>query len=487
MNATSQRLHQWITAADAKRADRAYSLLLLFARSASYLDGVGLHDDMVRNASLYRSLLTQQPGACKAIERLTYYIGRAVHGDHDPEDVRLVQAGSAMLNTLMLGAEEEGVAGQSMSILEQGLAAATNCHLGMSVVQIDSLCRYLSGLRSFLERLKGSRLVFVELPIGNSVPLKLLLPRLRSLRPVLIRLSLSRNNSKSAGITRRELLERELTAMALTQNDVLIYLDEWDTGSNFNALCEFQRKLVPTGAYFLPAAIMTDMAMVNERFDTFRADHDKLLDKWGTDGTRFRKLLPPLPSTIGGSYFFWAEHDRTAGYRKMQLHGSVFSTYDDAIQTLASDDRALRAAAQIFLGEIAEEADLPGQPDEVIPAAAEVFRDAYADYCSCREELRRCADDFAKGGEVVSFDEAAEPVLGKYKAILEGRRASLAFAMASAYLGRIGSMDPKDRYFFKEHAPIFVDLEGRARRVHELTMAFVNARMNAVGETASNG
>jgi len=96
----------------------------------------------------------------------------------------------------------------------------------------------------------------------------------------------------------------------------------------------------------------------------------------------------------------------------------------------------------------------------------------------CREELRRCADDQAKGGEIADLDSALEPVMRRYAGILNNRKAKLAVGMAVSYIGRVGSLDPADRYHFEDQAPVLMQLDGPAAAGHCIVMEVINRRLS---------
>ena len=215
--------------------------------------------------------------------------------------------------------------------------------LSLASGQVDGLCRLVLDVQSFLGGLAmgEGRIVLIEMPSGNSVPVKMLASLFgKESRVQIVRAALSRKHPTAAGITRRQLLEEQLQQARLRPSDVLVYFDEWETGSNFNTICEFLRKIVPKGTFVFPAAFQTDAAARHERYNSFCVGHDKLMKAWGVPGDRFRRFIPPLPSTLAGGYFFWSEHDRTAGYRKMQIHGSVFSSIDETVELLHRDEKA---------------------------------------------------------------------------------------------------------------------------------------------------
>ncbi len=296
-----------------------------------------------------------------------------------------------------------------------------------------------------------------------------------------IRISLSRNDASTKGITRRELLERRLREARISNNDIVVYLDEWNTGVNFNKVAGLLRKLVPENAFLIAAAMLSDNASEDVRYQEFCANHDAMMKRWGTDGSQFRKLLPPIKSLLRKQgYFFWSENGRMSGFRKMQIHGSIFSSFDEAIERLRKDDKALLATLKIQLAEIAQEHELPNSGAGALSTLRKMFYEAYDAYQKCRKDLEKCADEFAAGGEADDLEIALSEVIRAQEQVVGQQPAKFAFILAHTYMRRLGSLDPADRYHFKEHAPTLAQLEGRAAKAHEITLDFIADRMRSL-------
>ena len=69
----------------------------------------------------------------------------------------------------------------------------------------------------------------------------------------------------------------------------------------------------------------------------------------------------------------------------------------------------------------------------------------------------------------------------RYAGILDGRKAKLAVCMAASYIGRVGSLDPADRYFFEDQAPVLMELDGPAAAGHRIVMEFMQRRVAELG------
>jgi len=480
MNEASEQMKDWLRAADTKRAEMCLTWLHDHLEIELFDQSRPLRESIDRDPEGFLRMLKTNPSMCKAIERTAMSIRKAISLGSFVDDIRIAQCVASMLQSLRLSATEADAAQTTLDAMDAAHEGALRQALSKANLQIDGLCRFIVDIWSFLRQLAlgDSRLVLIEMPSGNSLAVKLLARLLEQTSHVeIVRVALSRKHVKPAGITRRQLLAEQLQDVELSSGDVVVYLDEWDTGSNFTTICEFFRKLRPKGSFLFAAAFQTDVATRYERHSSFCHDHDKIMKVWGVPGERFRRWLPPLPTALGGGYFFFSEHDRTAGYRKMQLHGSHFSSIDEAVELLRRDADARRAAAQIFLGELASESDMPVSPTQGVLATLQLFDDSYQDYLHCREEFRRCADEFARGGEIDDSDAVMEQILQRHFEILDNRNATLAVSMAIAFLGRVGSLDPADRYLFEDHAPVLMELEGPAAATHRIVMDVMNWRL----------
>lgn len=488
MNFSSDHMANWLASSDSKRANLGYNYLMQYLESAPFSGTEDLLAILKRNPTKHISLFRTNPSICKAIERLMTTIIDAEQAGHNRSDIRLVQCASAMMHILLIAASEHGADEATVHALAVMHNRATKHYLSLASGQADAFCQYLQEIAFFFEKLalNDSRIFLVELPVGNSLAVKLLTPLLERNAPVtIVRGALSRNDSKKCGITRCELLAERFKEAKPRRNDVVLYMDEWDTGSNFNNLCKVQKKVLDNQTLFFPAAILTKNAKSNKRYATFRKNHDSLLDAWSMQGERFRKILPPLPSMLKGGYFFWSENDRIAGYRKMQIHGAIFSSLDTVIETFRRDDKSLLLAIQIFLGEQASEHDLPGTPSEQVAAFYKIFPDSYEDYQLCKGELRKCADDFASGGDIEEFGDALTLTTKEYGKILNARKAKQCVILALDYLKRLGSLDPTNRYYFRTHAPVLIDLTGPSAHTHEIAMDFLHEKLHSISKAKS--
>ena len=240
--------------------------------------------------------------------------------------------------------------------------------------QAEKLKEVVRGIVDYLQllHLGDARIVLIELPVGNSIPVKLSASRIRAQlgkEPIVIRASFPRNDKPKAGVTRKELLVKKLTEFEFRPNDLVVFIDEWVTGSNFHAILEVIDKTLSKmkGIYLLPVGLMTNTSTDHPRYGSgFSGLHDMVLGKLGLPNGSFRHVFPPIQSRFPKTdYFFWGEHDRTAGYRKMQIYGSIFSTLDKAIESLRTDEDALFLAKFYHLQGLASRAN-EGEPESNI-------------------------------------------------------------------------------------------------------------------------
>lgn len=347
--------------------------------------------------------------------------------------------------------------------------------------QIECLAAAIADVLSFLSQLhlQNARLVVLELPVGNSLPTKLLhrLLLANGYKSDVLRVSLSRNDKAKRGITRDALLENALGQVALRENDVLLYMDEWLTGTNFNRICTIVSRKLPSSSFFFPIGLLTDSSEHDKRYaDQFSPAHDELLRRLGVEGRRFRFVFPPIQSRLQRfGYFFWSEHDRTAGYRKMQFLGSVFSTLDDAIEKMHADTETLLRAKYAFLklaaasGSTEEGERISKSMVRNHEAFTELFNECYEDYRQRRGEIESI-EAFSNVSEVEAAEAALEQVIEAILAITKGRKAQVCVNLAVALISDSTDIDPADRFYFPHHVPVIVDLEGDRRRLHDIWM-----------------
>ena len=104
----------------------------------------------------------------------------------------------------------------------------------------------------------------MECPVGNTLASKLLLALLTDYgySVQLVRVTPSRNDRRTLGLTRAELLSRRLDQFGLRSHDLVVYVDEWNTGTNFNRIAGYISQYVGRmpGVFLLPVALLSPNA-----------------------------------------------------------------------------------------------------------------------------------------------------------------------------------------------------------------------------------
>ncbi len=474
----------WLDGQDSNRAAVAFEWLMTHLANSEDQTAHELRDTLGTHREATISAMNADLPLCKAVEYVAHGHAVSAAGGVPLDTFTLTHLSASMSGLLLVGLDEAKMPEVVLVRLDAYHRAMLEKFLTLSAVQVDPLLNFLLDVKDFLAGLAlgDARLFVIELPIGNSLPVALLRHALDPTLPsTKIEAALSRNDSQRIGVTRKQLLAEKIQAMALRPNDIVLYLDEWNTGANFYNLTSILRKCLPAGAFFLPAAFLHTDAPKDGRFSTYREAHDMLLSVWGRPGSDFRRIISPLETThpLPG-YFFWGENDRLAGLRKMQVHGSLFSSIDDAIERLRNDPDALEATLHIHAAELAPQIGLRGTLHETVNTFRAMFAESYADYLICRETLRACADDLAAGCKHPDLQSHMETVMARYSDILENRAAKAVAVFAAVYMKRMRGSDAADRYYFRHHAPVIEPLCGRMALSHQVAMRFLVERMAAV-------
>ena len=345
--------------------------------------------------------------------------------------------------------------------------------------QVLKLKEAILGVVRAIESLqwREGRVVLLEFPIGNSLPTKLLdgVLRRNGIAPIVVRVALSRNNSKQKGITRRELLESKLKELNLGESDLVVLIDEWLSGSNFRTLTDLLRKLPSVkNASFLPVALLTNQSSGDPRFASHVEEHDKLLTRVGQAGGSLRFLFPPLNSQYAREgYFFWSEHDRLAGYRKFQTLGAHLSSIDEMIEKLKSDQELRRQAKARVIAEMMETIDAKEQASlDVRNGVADggyldqLFEEGYEDYQLCKPILQSIELASAQGDDFEILSEIRE-MSEKVHEVVDDRPAKICVLTALFLMRAEHIVDSPNPYYLDGHAPAVVELGGGFARLNE--------------------
>lgn len=386
---------------------------------------------------------------------------------------------------------------------------------------LDGVAPQVRGLAELLRRAdhllgrispKG-RIILLELPVGNSIPVKLLERHLRAGgKPIeVIRIALSRNDTKRIGVTREQLIKAVLAETSLIPDDVLLHADEWSTGANFGKISKIVSKAVRArGVRFIPIGLMAPHSRQHSKFDVHRKNHDEFAADAGLSGESCRIDFDEL--NLGAAEpvpFFWAEHDRKAGYRKMQLLGSIFSSLDDMIERLAAD-RSARTRAYSYILEsggllqkrlsltrmvratwaravhrihraaqplpswmfkYVERLARRATPQEtaLVYMLEREFHEGLRAYRHRRTDIMRIVHS-SNTTAVDDIEDAIRELAARIEQAVGDTSAERCMAIAVYFARYEGAIDPENRYYFDEHVPLISELQGDARMLHEILM-----------------
>lgn len=388
-----------------------------------------------------------------------------------------------------------------------GRAAASFCDFaGAQVDQLRVLCERVLHLSDGVDRT-----VLVELPIGNSIPTKLLEHVLsaagRSVQVVTI--ALSRSDKRRSGITREQLINESLSRLELRDTDLVVLADEWNTGANFAKITKYVAGALRERTRFVPIALLAHDALANATSAQL-AKHEKLAVAAGSTGEFCRVEFPKLDSYPFP--FFWAERDRFSGYRKLQLLGALVSSIDAAIEHLAVDSAArkraylyalragdllprsrLRSArirllekifhgsrsAPRFIATIVKRFVQRAMPLEVrLLAELEMqFQNGLLEYRTHRDAIFSIEHP-SNVSLPRDVDEAYKELISRIIDTLGPKSAAeRCVAIATFYEKHEGSVDPADRFPIEAHVPVVWQLDADDRILHDELMHVLRARV----------
>jgi len=283
----------------------------------------------------------------------------------------------------------------------------------------------------------------------------------------IIRASLSRNTSEEAGITRSDLLKEKLQAAGLRAGDVVVYIDEWISGSNFNAIGDCIRDLLPPDVLFLPVAFLAPSATTDSRFQKFVRAHDKWTP--AAIGYQSRVALPSLPNNTNPKLpFFWSENDRLAGYRKLQIHGSLLSTLCHIAELLLADKEKFNEAGTALLAQ--GRGSLPNTLPRTLAGMREVYEKDYPHFVANRDALQKSAEHLARGDLFIDLEASIQEIVDGYDAIIDDQPAARVMCIAGCYQNIHGSLEPANRFPLKTHVPTIQILTGTANVPHMVAL-----------------
>lgn len=434
--------------------------------------------------------LGEHQGLAKAVNELLYLLASSVSGPADLDDPTLLLNTATFLSLLAenyapaLGADC-GECRQHLDALTQRVVADL---VKVARPQCERLGDVVDAVRQFVRTHPPSsgRVILPEFPIGNTIPVRLIAEQLRGAgyRVETPRFALARSDTSGSTPLVGGMVTAGMTGLGLTSGDLVVYVDEWVTGTNFQtistALADAARR---AGAPLLPAGLLTDTSHAEKGYAKRQAAHDALAGRAGVAGGDFRFVFPGLATRFPrarGHYFFWSEHDRTAGYRKAQPLGMMVSSVAAAVETLADDDDALRAAWLRLTEDRAEM--IPGAFARVIDlgttAGVAAARSAFT---ASREAFRQslpeieAIDHPSNRGEVDDPAGLLQDICRAIVTVADRHGAALCVSLAVSHLRGRPGVDPEDRYHFRNHAPVIVELGEHAQGYHRALMYALRA------------
>ena len=338
--------------------------------------------------------------------------------------------------------------------------------------------------------LGNSRIIFLELPIGNSIPIQLLKLMLQNegIRCDTIIVSLSRNDKAKLKIKRIDLIKEKFQEYHFKDFDILVYIDEWFSGRNFEVICELIEKIIPKKVTFYPFALISESSKEMKEYVTRSKKHDINLRKVGLDGEHYRFIIPKIKThfkLINKEQFFWSEYDRLAGYRKMQLMGSIVSSVNSALTVLSEDNEIFELVRKTLLLEALEKNDIKKEIWNDSIQTKKLFLESYEDYKSILPEIENIKDE-SNIGKVVDIDKDIENLVNKILDITDKRKAKICLTFAITFLLNLGGINAVDRYYFSHHVPLITKLEGKALLLNQKFIEFFQKKYlkNLIGENS---
>ncbi len=450
-----------------------------------------------RHRSAVLDHLGRNWGLAKTINELLLGLASVVSSRADLYDHTLLSNIATLLSILMerytptLGTEREQAC-QRLEAVTQRIVADL---VRLCAPQVECLIGLLRSVRDWVLGHKPAirRVIMPELPIGNSIPVRLLRDSLAGsgICVEVPRLSLSRSDTGGSGSGARKIVAAEFGRLALAPGDAVVYIDEWSSGANFETLSDAIDRAVRgvNGVPFLPVAMLTDRSSEHQHYERRVRSHDALVTKLGRSGEEFWRVFPPLPSRFPrgqGTYFFWSEHDRTAGYRKLQVLGSLLSSIDAAVTEVAEDQEAFKQAWVVTLEQFggklagAKERGISETMMRRLDVAQEMFNKSREAYAECYPELE-AVDHPSNRGEISDPERALAEVGAAICSIAEAKGAKLCIAIALAHLKRQPGIDPANRFHNRKHVAAVRELDEPARAYHRLLMAELQKQLAGVG------
>lgn len=331
--------------------------------------------------------------------------------------------------------------------------------------QLIKLCEFLDKIVNQCLNKNPETICILELPVGNSIP-SILLQHIFELKgrcAKRITISLNRNDSKQKGITRTELIQDKLKEISL-ESTILIYVDEWITGSNFNNIIKILSKI--KRLHFFPCAFMTSESPLKSKYSQYELEHKRICADMRLKSEDLIIELPTLnPSIDAIQKFIWTESDRLAGYRKLEFFGSIVSTFLAIGELLLDDPIKLNET----LGRAIDEHSTLEKGTEIsyslriqIMNSFEYFNTTFAS--ELEEKIKN-----VEINNSLEFDLETE--LTKVISLLKNTKgysnAQPAINIISYHMKNT-VISPSSRYFYKGHVPLCLALEGDEKYLNSI-------------------
>ena len=408
-------------------------------------------EDFKRNTNnINIRVLTEEPSGLLQIALLT----NAIY-------IRLCENSSSDRIAILKNAFRDSLANRVTQIIDK------------SKHQFIKLFVFLHQIADKCVNTKKSKICILELPLGNSIPSILLQKILttKGLDTELITISINRNDTKQKGITRKELIKDKLKEVDL-DNTILIYLDEWITGSNFNNIITILSKM--TGLKFLPCPFLTSESTLKDKYSQYKSRHSKICTTMGYDSDELSIELPDLNfSIVSEQKFIWTESDRLAGYRKLEFLGSIVSTFFAVGELLLEDSKSLNEALKNAIAEytsLPPETEIPSEMKEKIMNSFQYFNSTFV---SDIEKKIKSIEII--NSPVFNFESEMTKVISLFENTNGYNDAQLAINIIGYHI-RNTIITPSSRYFYKGSVPLCLVLEGDEKYLNTLFIEKITER-----------
>lgn len=231
---------------------------------------------------------------------------------------------------------------------------AANAMLLYGRDQFRALREVSSGLVGYCGSVPSGKLVIIESPLGNVIPVRFMVEKLRNaaISCEVMQVSLPRNDR--SGLAGRVTLRDRVEGIVerLSPEHQLLYLDDAITGSRFKKVLGELRRSAKNRKFREPAAV----AFGCTRHGGFSEHHEKIRAGVREDVETAGKAmgiqgwieLPPLPVIDCGprgkysweSPLAWGESDLIAGFRKVNLMFNLIEESRNIIELICGGDDA---------------------------------------------------------------------------------------------------------------------------------------------------